>query len=441
MTPQKGSRDGFSAPRAARILVVEDNDAVRRYLIRGLQLDGHSVDQAASGTEAMARFEETVYDLVLTDVNLPGASGLQLFEYCKGRRPQTEVIILTGHPKVRDAVSTVKLGAFDYLEKPVRLDDLRGRIKSALEAHAESVEQGVAGTVADGRRPVSDSYRVVRTLGSGNVGVVLLVEREGQLYAMKVLKPENEQLKNEKLVRRFLREGSIISQLEHPGVVKVFEFGFRHGRQGPYIIMEYVDGLSLADVISEGKTDFADRLKIVHQIAAALSVVHGKGIVHRDIKPSNILVGKDGRAKVTDFGIAYLASSSRLTATLEVLGSPSYMAPESFTGVRDIDHRADIFSLGVLAYELLVGRRPFQATTIPGVINEITSTRPVAPSTIDSDFPLAVQNVLAQMLAKEPGDRYQNTAHIVSELAHIIKGGGLFELRNMRDRYAGKVWR
>ncbi|HUE70320.1 MAG TPA: serine/threonine-protein kinase, partial [Pirellulaceae bacterium] len=201
---------------------------------------------------------------------------------------------------------------------------------------------------------------ILELLGQGGMGAVYKARQRGldRLVAVKVLPPEIGH--DAGFAERFTREARALARLSHHHIVSVFDFGQSNGLF--YIVMEYVDGLNLRQTIQTGKLTAAEALAIVPQICEALQFAHDEGIVHRDIKPENILIDKRGRVKIADFGLAKLlgadAGDHSLTATNQVMGTLRYMAPEQMQGSREVDHRADIYSLGVVFYELLTGELP-----------------------------------------------------------------------------------
>jgi serine/threonine protein kinase len=247
------------------------------------------------------------------------------------------------------------------------------------------------------------------------MGVVLLVEKEKKYYALKILRKEGDETNHSLRIKRFLREAKILSQIEHPNVVKVFDSDLPDDVSTPYILMEYVDGKPLTDFIKQDSFNLEQKLYIIGQIAAALAIVHKFGVLHRDVKPSNILVTDDYVAKLSDFGIAKISDSS-LTMTHEVLGSPAYMPPEIFKPNKLIDSRSDIFSLGILSYELITGEKPFHGETVSEMMDAIQKARPREPRKLMPELPMPVQKVLESMLRKNPDERYQNATEIVEAI-------------------------
>ncbi len=418
---QKITEAGKEEPR---LLAVDDDPLIRKMLFEILAPQGYHIDLSESSGDALEKLIDYKYHLLLLDANLPGISGFELLKYCKKHHPAMEIIMITGNPELEDAISTVKDGAFDYIAKPFSIEKLQNRVKDALKQQKERLSREVPGSGvkqymndAAMEQPLPN-YRVIRTLGAGTMGVVLLVERDSKQYALKILRREGDSSVHTSRVKRFLREAQILSQIEHPNIVKIHESGFPRTGDVPYILMEYIEGRPLTDYIKNGSLKLESKLHIISQISSALSIVHKHGILHRDIKPSNILIKNDLTAKLTDFGIARVSDSS-LTMTHEVLGSPAYMPPESFNPKLPIDARSDIFSLGILSYELITGSKPFHGETVAEMMSAIQSVRPKEPRKLDPSIPQPVQDFLANMLYKNPDDRFQNAAKIVQTINNL----------------------
>ena len=268
-------------------------------------------------------------------------------------------------------------------------------------------------------------YRLLGELGRGAMGTVHravdpLIERE---VALKTLLPDLEDESGE-IRTRFLREARSAGRLSHPGIVTIFDVGEEGGIA--YIAMELLEGRSLLQMMRSGERlpvhAVAD---IVAQVAEALHHAHGYAIVHRDVKPANIVVSAAGRAKLTDFGVAYVPASN-VTQHGAALGSPRYMAPEQVLG-QPIDARADIFSLGVVLYELLTGRNPFQwpgDTTVYALLQRIAGEPHPPLRQADSRIPLGFERIVDRALAKRPQDRYASAAELAQDLRHYQSLGG-----------------
>jgi len=411
-------------PAERNILVVDDEELIRLLLDGFLTSAGYRVHKASCVLEALAMLREQDLQLVLSDMHMPGATGYDLLAQIQEEMPDVPVIIMTGKPSIEAAVECIKIGAVDYLAKPIDLEKLGSLIAKAFRRQKESeMEQTVViGGTTDLHRHAMGGYRVIATIGRGNMGVVLLAEKEvdgkRQKFALKIMKPSffnDDDDERQKWLRRFCREAECAARITHPGVVRVIEYDILGGDQVPYLVMEYCDGTQL-DRWERKETasppTLFDKVKVIRQVADALGAIHAQDICHRDIKPPNILVDTNLNVKLTDFGVARPVD---MTASTDVVGTPLYMAPEAFSRGNP-DPRSDLFALGVVAYELFLGERPFAADTIPGVILAITHGQPVAPLDIEPAFPKSLQDILARMLKKDPSKRYQSATEAVVDL-------------------------
>ena len=252
-------------------------------------------------------------------------------------------------------------------------------------------------TVVDGR------YRILNRLGSGGMAEVWCAQdtQLGRRVALKILQPRFAQ--DQELVERFRREASAAAGLQHPNVVNVFDRGEFDGTY--YIAMEYVQGASLRDLINEGMSVEA-AVGVTRQILAAAKFAHSHGVIHRDFKPGNVLVDREGRATVTDFGIAK-AGVSEITQTGSVMGTAQYLSPEQAQGL-DVTATSDLYSIGVILYEALTGRVPFEADSAVAVALKQVSEVPRPPSELNPAVPKALDAVVLKAMAKDPANRFQS---------------------------------
>ncbi len=230
-------------------------------------------------------------------------------------------------------------------------------------------------------------YKVTSHIANGAMGMVYRA-RDTKLnrdVALKVLFPHLTGDPN--LMRRFQREAQTIAQLDHPNIVALYDTDNADGYH--YIAMQFIDGASLGSRLRQGgpRPGVRDTLEIARQVGSALAYAHTRGLVHRDVKPDNILCSKDGRYYLTDFSIVQLADGTHLTQTFASLGTPAYMSPEQGQGNKVIDHRSDIYSFGVVLYELLAGTPPFEATTPIGVVMKHINEPPPPLSKRRPDLP------------------------------------------------------
>lgn len=270
-------------------------------------------------------------------------------------------------------------------------------------------------------------YTIRRRLGKGGMGAVYLA-RDLTLDRPAAIKVLLEALVDQPgVLERFQREAKAAAQLNHPNIVQVY--GVSLDDELPYIAMEYVDGTSLETWLeSRGPMPWDRAMNVVAQVAAALDCAHGHGIVHRDIKPANILLDKQGRVRVTDFGIAKVVqAATQLTVDGTFIGTPQYMSPEQ-CGTGEVGPQSDLFSLGVTAYELLSGRVPFQGDTPASLIFKITSDSPEPLSNHTAGISPSVESLVSRLMAKEPVDRYQSAKEVLADLTRIRAGEDVMAL-------------
>ena len=261
-------------------------------------------------------------------------------------------------------------------------------------------------------------YRIQEELGKGTMGVVYRAHdpQIDRLVALKILRPDR--VVSESFVARFLKEARAIGRLSHPQIVTVYDVGEDKGTI--YIAMEYLEGRSFDTVVRARELSIEQCVDVARQIAEALDYAHSKGIVHRDIKPSNIILTADNRIKLTDFGIARIedTAAAHQTQAGEILGTPVYMSPEQVMG-QTVDGRSDLYSVGVLIYEMLAGKRPFQGNNIAAIFKAITQDTPEPPASLDPFIPKALSNLVMKSLAKEPRDRFQTGREMAEALKAV----------------------
>jgi eukaryotic-like serine/threonine-protein kinase len=271
-------------------------------------------------------------------------------------------------------------------------------------------------TLFDGR------YRVVRKLGAGGMADVYLAEDEelGRRVAIKILNDRH--ANDEQFVERFRREAKNAAGLSHPNIVSIYDRGQAEGTY--YIAMEYLDGRSLKEMlVARGPVPLPDAIHYARQILNALRFAHRKGVVHRDIKPHNVMVDGDSRLKVTDFGIAR-AGASQMTEAGAIVGTAQYLSPEQARGAA-VDQRSDLYSIGVVLYEMLTGHVPFTGDTPVEIAMKHISDTPRPPSAIRPEIPPDLDMIVLRALAKNPDDRFQTADEMDAELARVQEGGSV----------------
>ncbi|MBQ2388597.1 MAG: serine/threonine protein kinase, partial [Clostridia bacterium] len=257
-------------------------------------------------------------------------------------------------------------------------------------------------------------YEIHEIIGVGGMAVVYKAYdiQENKIVAVKILKEEFGS--NSEFLRRFQNESKVISVLSHPNIVKVFDVSF--GDNFQYIVMEYIDGITLKEYIERKQSvPWKDALYFAVQILRALQHSHDKGIVHRDIKPQNIMLLRDGTIKVTDFGIARFSRSEEMTITDKAIGSVHYISPEQAKG-GPIDEKADLYSVGVLLYEMLTGKLPFDGDSAVMVAIMQLQDEPTHPREIDSSIPLGIEQITMRAMRKNPEHRYHSDAEMLRDL-------------------------
>jgi eukaryotic-like serine/threonine-protein kinase len=279
-----------------------------------------------------------------------------------------------------------------------------------------SVSDTLIDTLFDGR------YRIVRKLGAGGMANVYLAEDQelGRRVAIKILNDRH--ANDEQFVERFRREAKSAAGLSHPNIVSIYDRGEAEGTY--YIAMEHLDGRTLKElIVSRGPAPVHVAIDYARQILAALRFAHRHGIVHRDIKPHNVLVDSEGRVKVTDFGIAR-AGASQMTEAGSIIGTAQYLSPEQARG-SPVDQRSDIYSLGIVLYELLTGSVPFTGDSPVEIAMKHLSATPQPPSSRRPDVPRDVDLVVLRSLAKDPDDRYQTAEEMDADLGRVARGASV----------------
>ncbi len=257
-------------------------------------------------------------------------------------------------------------------------------------------------------------YEIQEVIGVGGMAVVYKAydNVEDRTVAIKILKEEFS--KNEEFLRRFKNESKAIAVLSHPNIVKVYDVSF--GDLLQYIVMEYIDGITLKQYIEqEGSLPWKDAVHFIIQVLRGLQHAHDRGIVHRDVKPQNIMVLRDGSIKVTDFGIARFARSEHKTMTDKAIGSVHYISPEQARG-ETTDEKSDVYSVGVILYEMLTGQLPFQAESAVSVAIMQLQREPSLPSEINGSIPVGLEQVTMHAMQKEAGRRYKTAAEMLCDL-------------------------
>jgi len=276
-----------------------------------------------------------------------------------------------------------------------------------------SVSDALINTLFDGR------YRILRKLGSGGMAAVYLAEDEdlGRRVAIKIL--DSRYAEDDNFLERFRREAKSAAGLSHPNIVSIYDRGESDGHA--YIAMEVIEGRSLKELIkTRGPLPIAKAIDYARQILAALRFAHKNGIVHRDIKPHNILVGPEDRLKVTDFGIAR-AGDAGMTETGSIMGTAHYLSPEQARR-SSVTAQSDLYSVGVVLYEMLTGQVPFSGDSLPEIVMKHVTDTPRPPSTVVAGIPPELDQIVLRALAKTARERYASAEEFSEDLGRVAAG-------------------
>jgi serine/threonine protein kinase len=264
-------------------------------------------------------------------------------------------------------------------------------------------------------------YKIVAQLGQGGMASVYKAyhAKLDRYVAIKVM--HQAFLEDPNFHARFEREAQIVAKLEHPNIIPVYDYSEFEGQ--PYLVMKYVEGRTLKNILSRGQPSLDETLRIMAPIASALTYAHARGVLHRDIKPSNIVIDNDEIPYLTDFGLARIAQAGESTMSQDViLGTPQYISPEQARGERNLDSRTDLYSLGVILYEMAVGRVPFNADTPYAIVHDHIYSELPKPTSINETITPAMESVLLKALAKEPADRFATANEMMDAFRAAIGG-------------------
>ena len=410
-----------------RILVIDDDEIARSMVSMYLTRAGYAVEEAVDGLEALEQVSSQPPALIVCDIQMPGLDGYGLLSALRTQSVTEAIplIFLTGHADHQGFRKSMKLGADDYLTKPVDRQELLDAVASRLTRASAAASAGARGpgpadaakVIARTRTPapppagedqasgeeVSNftrltDYKLVRKLAEGGMSSIYLADQKSakRQVVLKMI-PLRKGIEQE-VINRFVQEHAMLERLRHRNIVEIYTQGFNDDHL--YIAMEYFQHGSLNDVMS-GALSEELCFRYAGQIARGLEAAHRAGIVHRDLKPDNIMVRKDMSLAVTDFGIAKdLNSATNMTVRGEVLGTPSYIAPEQALG-QTVGPAADVYSLGVMMFQMLTGKKPYQANDPQNILYQhVHSPVPKLP-----DHLKHLQDLINFMMAKQPQQR------------------------------------
>lgn len=435
-----------------RILVAEDSEEIADSLQQWFEHLEFEVVVAGNGDTASRILQSQDFDVLILDWDMgPGKTGPEVAEEYRGRGGNAIIIMLTGRAQLADKEKGFEAGIDDYMVKPFHLKEISAKVKALIKrvqpaVPAQPQKQRVkvrtceiCGTIFDiaaakcddcrmplpdveeiefpGGKDFTDKYEVNGVLGRGGMSTVFKARHKGLSKDFAIKFMDEARSNDPQYLRRFQLEAQALSQMSHPNVVSIHDYGVSESRY-PYIVMDYVEGVPLSRALNRFEAFPVSRcLNIFKQSCRGIGHAHKKGIIHRDLKPANIILStNEGREHViiVDFGVAKRIEtentpSERLTREGKVFGTTTYMSPEHCLGQK-LDPRSDIYAFGCIMYEVLTGRPPFVGDnvldTLQKQINE--DAEPLAKARERNDLPAGLELIVHKTLEKVPADRYQD---------------------------------
>jgi serine/threonine protein kinase len=395
------SFEGLVDLSATRILITDDDETIRETLHETLvSLGCRHVKLAEDGEEALKALSDEKFDLLLLDLAMPKLRGEEVVEVALGQDPGLIIIVITGYATLEKAVSLMKKGIYDLLRKPFNPYTLVRKVESALIKHRARKED-------EGKPQDFGEFELLEEISRGGVGVVwrALDKTDGEVVALKILlagkKATDEQ------VIRFHREASTVAELRHPHIVSIRRIGAHVGQH--FIAMDLIDGQPMDEWIEYNDPPLRVVLRAFVETGLAVHYAHEREIVHRDLKPSNILVDERNLPHIIDFGLATsIREDLRITEKHRLHGTMGFIAPERFSDRgKTVDLRADIFSLGVMLYEVLTGTFPYRMLKNVDFLPDFNQP-PAPPSDFRPELPPGLSEAALKAVAIQAEDRFQS---------------------------------
>lgn len=410
---------------ARRIAVVDDDPTCLELLQSELQDHGHEVLPFQDGTTALGALLGGEFDLVVSDLLMPGLDGIALCKALRDLSPggrRLPILLVSALDDEDAIVAGLRAGADDFLVKPYHPNLLRAKVERLL-AQAASGEPPQLSIVVPREHPADlparfGPYVLVRRLGAGSFAVVYEARRlaDGQPVAIKLFGPELQE--DRELLSRFLREVTILTHTGAPHLVRFLASGYEDGLF--YIATELLSGRSAAQVLKEeGPFPPQRALRLGAEVARALAGLHRLGILHRDVKPSNVMIGPDGRCTLIDLGLAMDVSQPALTSGSCVWGTGPYMAPEAVEGVRD-DPASDLYSLGATLYHLLAGRTPYRGPPYEVLRQLQERVPPPGLDRLRPGLPAEVLELIADLMRPGRAERPASASAVAVRIERLL---------------------
>ncbi|MFC1851190.1 protein kinase [candidate division CSSED10-310 bacterium] len=422
-----------------KILIIDPDPKLSQLIKLRLINEGFQVERAADGKEALQKISNKLPDLILSEVLLPKLDGFSLCTMLKREEATQRIpLVFLSHQKESHYIHKgLNLGALDYLTKPVDFDILATKIRRLMQVAMSMIPQTEVPVGADlARSSYADSmvdsfqsvsvmgfeqgallgkrYEIITKIGEGGMGAVFKARDRAldETVALKLLKEEL--VKNQVMLDRFKYEIKLARKISHPNVIRIHDFGELDNVY--FISMEFCEGTALKDKMGiENVLPIQRTINYFGQILAAMAAAHGEGIIHRDLKPGNIMVTPKDVLKILDFGLAKVTDIKGFTLTGEIFGTPLYMSPEQAQGHK-VDPRTDIYSLGVILYEMLTGVSPFYDESVTAILLKHIRDEPVPPRKINPSIPESLERMVLKSLRKDRNQRFQSVEEMLTQL-------------------------
>lgn len=404
-----------------RVLIADADPSFCIEMIGTLQSHGDSVVLAIDSPTAIATFDHHHPDFIVVEDKIAAADDFKLIDRVVASGRNVPIVIVAADPTPDSAVRFLKRGAEDFLVKPCP----PSAILEVVRRYTFGVTKSFVTLATDIPRTAIPNYRLMRCIGSGGYGTVYLGNRVSQPdsdpVAIKIINREllPTMCSENEALSRFQREAEVMKKVNHPNVVRLIDSDVSARRKYPYVVMEYAMGSTL-DKWDCKELHLLSTCSVVKQIAAGLQAIHDIDCVHRDLKPSNIIVGPQRLTKIVDFGVVE-QPLSELTRSYHTVGTPRYMSPEAWQSSR-VDHRADIFALGVILYELSTGRPPFQGRNVMALAKMTCSGKLIPPRVFNPQIPEVLEDLIVRMLARRLEDRVQTAQEVMDVCAAFTAG-------------------
>jgi len=396
------------------ILVIDDDENIIQVLKTYLEEQcGFHVVTSFNAMEGLTKLVEEEIQIVISDINMPGMSGMEMVQRIKNNYPQIDIIMISGKGDAEDIVKAMKIGADNYITKPFELEQVEKVIRELVVKKKTSE---TAKKVEKSMQSIGD-YSLIKQIGSGGMSVVYRARQvsTGRTVALKVIFPNL--IKEDVSFKRFLREARFIGELDHPNIIKGIDVG-RIG-ENCFLVMEYIEGKSLdALIYDKGPFENEYAVHVMLQIFAALKYIHSKNVIHRDIKPSNVLISNDNVVKLIDLGLTkHIDSHQNVTEPGYAAGTAGYMPPEAIYEDEPLDPRSDIYSAGATIYYMMTGEQPFHGNSYE--IFRKQKTHVPSVKSINDYVSREFDRFVARMMSPKRKERFQSTDEMITYLSSI----------------------